>query len=42
MSSKFNNVEDSLIIENAEICMQDCKRPVDLVKRVLSDNFSVF
>lgn len=36
--NRMTKVEDALIVEQANICMEKCKQPVDVLKRVLSSN----
>ena len=35
---RVTKVEDALIIERANHCMEKCKTPVDILKRVLASN----
>ena len=35
---KWTNVEDSIIVEKANRCMDQCKQPVDVLKRILGSN----
>ena len=36
--SRMTKVEDALIVEQANRCMERCKQPVDVLKRVMSSN----
>ena len=33
-------IEDALIIEKANYCMDSCKKPVDILKRIISSNLN--
>ena len=36
--ARLPSVEDALAVERANFCMERCKLPVDIIKRVLSSN----
>ncbi len=38
MEKRYTKVEDALVIEKANKCMERCQFPVDIIKRVLASN----
>ena len=36
--NRLTKVEDALVVERANFCMEKCKAPVDIIKRVLASN----
>ena len=36
--NRLTKVEDALVVERANFCMEKCKEPVDIIKRVLASN----
>ena len=38
MACKIIKTDDALLIEQANLCMERCSAPVDILKRVLSNN----
>ena len=38
MSYRMTKIEDALIVEQANSCMEKCKQPVDILKRVLGSS----
>ena len=36
--NRLTKVDDALVVERANFCMEKCKAPVDIIKRVLASN----
>ena len=38
IAKRMTTIEEAVAFEKAATCMDDCKRPIDIVKRIMNSN----